>query len=276
MTVSRNINEPGGTDADAAGDGVFRSAEWYDRGINWDARLRREIPLLCDVFGPPAAGGILDAGCGTGRQAIALAERGYTVTGIDASEPMVDFAARLAAKWDAKVSFECCPYQDLADRFAGAFDGIFCIGNALASAGSEKAVEQAVRNFGAVLRPGGRLFLQVLNFPLMRRDSPCVRGPRVANVGGVEYVSVRLFQFVADPSAGRQGRADVTNITVWRESTWCQRSHCGTLYPVTQEELTHWYGRAGLNVLETLGAYDRSPFDPEASTDLILIGEKTA
>ena len=61
---------------------MFETAEWYDRTVNWDARLRREIPLLCDVFGPPGDGGILDAGCGPGRQAIALADKGYAVTAV--------------------------------------------------------------------------------------------------------------------------------------------------------------------------------------------------
>ena len=41
---------------------------------------------------------VLEVGCGTGRVALALAERGNAVTGIDLSEPMLDaFKAKLSA-----------------------------------------------------------------------------------------------------------------------------------------------------------------------------------
>ena len=109
----------------------------------------------------------------------------------------------------------------------------------------------------------------------MREQVPCIRGPRVTVVDGVEYVSVRLFSFQPDPSAGRQGRVEVTNVTFWRDGTWRHRAHGGTLYPMTPDELTGWCDEAGLRVLDLFGAYDRSPFDPATSPDLILIAEWT-
>lgn len=257
-----------------AGESIFESAQWYDRSVNWEARLQREIPVLCDVFGPPGAGGLLDAGCGTGHQAVALARRGYAVTGADASAEMLDLARGHAEREDAQVRFLCCTYDGLADRLHAGSDGVFCIGNSLAAAGSAEASGRAIASFGAVLRPGGRLFVQVLNFPPMWAESPCVRGPRVSLVDGVEYVSVRCFQFVADPAAGPQGAVSVTNVTLWHDEAWHKRCHSGTLYPLTREELTAWCAAAGMIVQETYGAYDRAAFDPEASTDLIVIAER--
>ncbi len=262
--------------AGASSRSMFDSPEWYDRGINWDARLRREVPVLCEVFGPPAAGGVLDAGCGVGRQVIALAEKGYTVIGADLSQSMIDYAHRLAAKWGVRADFVLRAYADLPQHYANRMDGVFCIGNSLASAGSEHAAREAVASFAAVLRPGGRLFLQVLNFPLMRKDFPCVRGPRLAEVDGTEYVSARCFQFVDDASAGRNGRVDVTNITFWKHGTWQQFAGGGSIYPMDPEELLGWCGEAGLTVLATHGAYDRSAFDPDASVDFIVIAERGA
>lgn len=253
---------------------IFESAGWYDRSVNWAARLGREIPVLCEVFGRPGEGGLLDAGCGTGHQAVALAQRGYAVTGADASAEMLEVARGHASREGAHPRFVCCPYDALTDRLDAGFDGVMCIGNSLAAAGSAGAIERAVANFGSLLRPGGRLFVQVLNFPPLRLASPCVRGPRVSVVDGVEYVSVRCFDFRPDPQAGPQGCASVTNVTLWNDGAWHKRCHSGTLYPLTREELTTWCARANLTVLNVYGLYDRTPFDPKTSIDVILIAER--
>ncbi len=252
------------------------SVDWYDRSINWEARFGRELPLICEVLGPPGGGGIVDAGCGTGRHAVALANRGYVVTGIDLSDSMIEAARRHANQSRVEVRWECCPFDELAQRVGPGADGVLCIGNSLAAAASEQAVRQAVGNFAVVLRPAGRLLLQVLNFPPMRDQVPCIRGPRVTTMDGVEYVSVRLFDFLPDPASGRHGRVAVTNVTLWHEDTWQQRSYRGSLYPVTPDELTGWCETSGMKVLDTFGAYDRTPFDPAGSVDLILVAERKA
>ena len=53
----------------------------YDRFVNWPGRLSVELPFLeqqINGAGGPAAK-VLDAACGTGMHAIALAQRGLTV-----------------------------------------------------------------------------------------------------------------------------------------------------------------------------------------------------
>jgi 2-polyprenyl-3-methyl-5-hydroxy-6-metoxy-1,4-benzoquinol methylase len=48
---------------------------------------------------------ILDLGCGTGRHAIELARRGYTVTGIDLSESQLQRAKEKAQEASVKITF---------------------------------------------------------------------------------------------------------------------------------------------------------------------------
>ncbi len=83
---------------------MFTHAEWYDQSINWATRFQCEIPVLVHVLGPPG-GGLLDAGCGSGRQVCALAKRGYHVVGVDASEEMLAVARRTAARDSIKAQF---------------------------------------------------------------------------------------------------------------------------------------------------------------------------
>ena len=48
---------------------------------------------------------ILDIGCGTGRHAIELTKRGYSVTGVDLSENQLDRAAQKAKEAGVKINF---------------------------------------------------------------------------------------------------------------------------------------------------------------------------
>ncbi len=48
---------------------------------------------------------ILDIGCGTGRHSIELAKRGYTVTGIDLSESMLNIAKEKASREELLIDF---------------------------------------------------------------------------------------------------------------------------------------------------------------------------
>ena len=245
----------------------YHPARWYDLSINWSARLARELPRLREVFGPPGEKGLLDAGCGTGRQAAGLAKLGYRVTGLDADAEMLALAAEHARGEGASVRLVRGVYDEIPERAPGPFDGVYCLANSLAAAGSAAGVHSAISNFARALRPGGRLFVQVLNFPPMRAESPCVRGPRVVTHEGIEYVSTRLFRF-------DEHGVEVTNVTMWREGEWRSHAHSGRLYPVTPDEFDRWSTAAGLHIDERWGGYGREPFDAQASVDYILVATR--
>lgn len=248
-------------------DDLFSRADWYDRSINWDARLKREIPVLTDVMGPPGEGGIIDAGCGTAHQAIELANMGYRVTGLDASEEMLEVARKNAATCKGEIKFVCRMYDSMFETLGGGYDGIFSQANALAAAGSREGVTNAIENFAKCLRSGGRMFVQILNFAPMREESPCVRGPRVTNVDGQEYISVRQFHFDSE-------FVRVTNVTVWNDDGWHQRAYSGQLYPLELDEFRTFCQSAGLHIDEVWSNYNRDAFDVNKPGDLIVVATK--
>jgi SAM-dependent methyltransferase len=64
-----------------------------------------EVDFLEKEFGCDKTKSILDIGCGTGRHAIELAKRGYSITGIDLSANQLDRAALKAKEAGVSVRF---------------------------------------------------------------------------------------------------------------------------------------------------------------------------
>jgi SAM-dependent methyltransferase len=98
-------------------------------------------------------GTVLDAGCGTGRVAMRLADRGYTVVGIDIDPALL---ARARAK-ATQLEWHDADLATLAvDVVPGPFDAIVMAGNVMifVAPGTEAAV---VRNLAARLAPAGLL-----------------------------------------------------------------------------------------------------------------------
>lgn len=97
----------------------------------------------------PANARILDAGCGSGRDARAFAERGFMVTAFDASPAM---AAVAEAYLGAPVTV--LRFQDIAWRQV--FDGIWACASLLHVPMAE--LPDVMHRFGLALKPGGILY----------------------------------------------------------------------------------------------------------------------
>ncbi|GAA1285857.1 hypothetical protein GCM10009646_87120 [Streptomyces aureus] len=103
----------------------------------------------------PAGARVLDAGCGTGRVAIRLAELGYDCVGIDLDDSMLDVARTYAPElsW---FRADLAEFDPALLGIAADFDLVLAAGNVfpLLAAGTEAAV---VKRLAGALRPGGLL-----------------------------------------------------------------------------------------------------------------------
>src|SRR5262245_6349015 len=84
-----------------------------------------EIEFLCNELDLPAGASILDIGCGTGRHAVALAKRGFRMTGIDLSRGMLREASRAAQAAGVKVDFVHADATTF--RTDRKFDAVICL-----------------------------------------------------------------------------------------------------------------------------------------------------
>ena len=108
-----------------------------------------ELRLLGDVRGLR----ILEVGCGGGQCAIAFAQQGATVAGLDLSDAQLDFARSLAADEGVTVDWVHGNAEDLSAFKDGAWDVVFSAYALHYVADMARCLAECAR----VLRPGGRL-----------------------------------------------------------------------------------------------------------------------
>ncbi|MFE1953347.1 class I SAM-dependent methyltransferase [Streptomyces sp. NPDC059524] len=103
----------------------------------------------------PAGARVLDAGCGTGRVAIRLAELGHDCVGIDLDDSMLD-VARAQAPGLPWHRTDLAAFDPAALGIAADFDLVVAAGNVfpLLAPGTEATV---VERLAGALRPGGLL-----------------------------------------------------------------------------------------------------------------------
>lgn len=106
------------------------------------------------LAGIPPGGHILDAGCGSGRDAKAFAEQGFRVTAFDASTALAQLASEYCG-----FAVQVRTFDDLDE--VEAYDGIWCCASLLHVPAAD--MPRTIRTLWAALKPGGALYVSFKN-----------------------------------------------------------------------------------------------------------------
>jgi SAM-dependent methyltransferase len=207
----RDREEAAGPPGPEAGSAAYDDFAWlYDqfwsRGI--PLLLLQGVERLLLPYLPPG-GRVLDLCCGTGRIAAALGERGYRVTGVDASAGML----RLASRNAPAAALVCADARSF--RLAEPCDGAVCLFDSLNHVLSLAELGQVFRNVFDALVPEGRFIFDLNTETAFERHW---RGDLFSSVGP-DHASIMRGTY--DPAA-RIARCEVTLFQPLGE-TW-QRS----------------------------------------------------
>jgi ubiquinone/menaquinone biosynthesis C-methylase UbiE len=171
-------------------------AQKYDRVSDSQFEAGKRLVERLDVG---AGTTLLDVGCGTGRLARWIAERGASVTGIDPLAERVEIARANVPN----VRFEVGQAEDLSAFSAESFD-VVCMSAVLHWVADKKKALSEVRR---VLRPGGRLGVTTL--PVELRDTGTVArllAPILMSDAFAPHVDLSKIAFA------RQGAATTTDL----------------------------------------------------------------
>jgi len=175
---------------------------------------------------------ILDIGCGTGRHSIELTKRGYTVTGIDLSESMLERARKKAADSHVSIDFQIqdarnLPFNNEFDLAIMLCEGAFCLME------TDEMNYQILQSAANALNDGGKLIFTTLNglFPLFNSVREFLDSQKVEDSVSYETLTFDLMTFrdtsvttVVDDSGKTQVLACNERYYVPSEITWLLKS----------------------------------------------------
>ena len=134
-------------------------ADWFESAYlgtpPWDiGRPQPAIVRLAETG--QITGAVLDVGCGTGENALYLAEQGFAATGIDGAPTAIEKARAKAKGRALEVRFELADALDLSVP-GGQFDTV--IDSGLFHVFSDEERPRFRDSLGRVVRSGGTYFL---------------------------------------------------------------------------------------------------------------------
>lgn len=204
---------------------------------------------------------VLELACGTGRVAIPLAQAGFSVTGIDYSEGMLETARQKssAVEW---------VQGDIRDfHLDRQFSTVIFVFNALCHLLTIDDFEACMRCVRQHLAPGGRLIIEVFvpDFQILMRAPD----------------RIFLFSEYDDPDGG--GRIDVMSSNHYEPDTQINRVTTYHRFPNAPEkqgsldmrmyfpqELDALLRYNGFVIEQKYGDYDGRPFDAKSEMQLVV------
>lgn len=155
------------------------------------------VAKLIEAHAPDATR-LIELGCGTGMHACLLAERGYSVHGLDRSAEMLEAARKradaLAPKLANRLEFslgnvQCC------EGITGPFDVVLSLFHVVSYQAENADLVAMFRSAERLLRPGGLFIFDYWYGPAVVSELPAVRIKRMQSD---EIAVVRLAEPVMD------------------------------------------------------------------------------
>ena len=248
--------------------------EWFADDAFWEATYPFMFPesrfagaadevdrvLALTGMAPGAGGAALDLACGPGRHSLALASRGFAVTGVDRSAFLLDRARARAAESDAAVEWVHADMRDFARPRA--FDLALCLFTSFGYFADDAENQRVLARIAASLRPGGVCVLDVAGKEVLAR---IFRPADVRDVPGGMVVHRRAVEAGWSRMRNEWTLLQGARARTFRFAHWIYSGR----------ELALMFERAGFVDVRLCGDLAGAPYGPEAGR-LVVVGRTPA
>ena len=240
--------------------------KYFERGYGqrWGLRppseqVRREAAGLWNLLQLSPGSRVIDIGCGHGKYALALIERGADVVGLDFAVALLNRARELENELRIRGHWIRGDMRRLPFRSGCADSAI--IMDAFGFFDTDDEHDAILREAARVLAADRRLALKVVNGGLVLDDFRETEredrdGVQISVANSLTFGPPRLIQRITIRGGPGQGEYE-------------RRQR---MYRV--EELRAVLERAGLSVVDIFGSPDRAPFDPATSSAMWIVAQR--
>ena len=233
----------------------------YDTMTDFENRLGREAAVFRPIIDRFAIQTALDAGAGTGFHSLVLSKLGVNVTAVDISAEMIRKLKENSEKFRLPADAVESDFENLTGHISATFDAVFCLGNSLVHVLTEDALLKSISNFHSLLKPGGVLVIQILNYDRIMKERERVQSIRKAGkttfIRFYDYCENRLFFNILTVKE-TDGKTDHTINTV-------------ELRPLLKEQTSIYLERVGFISTEHYGSLRFESYDQNKSSNLVMV-----
>ena len=243
--------------ADKFYDGI---SEFYEKMIDFEKNMELRVKAYQKIF--PEKGKAADLGCGVGLDSLALAINGHKVTAFDISPKMVEQAKLNAAKYNVSISPQVHSFQTISKRLSGKFNYVVSVGNTIAHVNTHQ-LREAINVMYRLLLPGGKIFLHILNYELIRRQNKRINN--IANRDG--KIIIRFYDF-------RKDDLDFNILSFPQNSPKEFKLVTTKHYPHTKDEIGAYIKAAGFTKVKFTKNFAGDKFNTGDSKDIFIEARK--
>ena len=238
---------------------------YYENLVNWKKRLSSEGPFICKILKEADAKKVLDAGCGIGKHVLYLRKEGFDAHGADLNPLHFNRAKELACNEDPEAVFFHEDMKTLENQGNETYDAVLTLGNTISSMGFEGAA-QVFATFYRVLKPGGMMMGQVLNYDSFNRED--FSDVRSAFIEGKEIINIKTFHFEEDHVLV------LLNAVTKTDEKWESMVSATKMYQLGTEFVEKTLAELGFENIRFYGSLKGDPFVAGTSKDMVFVAVK--
>ncbi len=245
-------------------------AKYYD-AIYGQKEYAKEVAFLETVikkYSPRKVNSLLSLGCGTATHDIALAKKGFFITGIDASKEMIAIAKQKARA--ENVGMELLVADVTTFSLPQKYDAVMALFNIVGYMAQNNDMEKMLANASASLKKNGLFVFDGWYGPAVLKDRPQNRQKEFVKDGkDVKRITTQQLDI-------EKSTLDITfEILEKRQGQW---HHITTETHKTRfwylPELEYFLSKAGLSLIKACLWMDDNATVSENAWDLFVIAKK--